>query len=128
MPGESIGGYVTAQGQGVSIHRRDCPNLKVLAQLRPDKVVEVGWNQAAGESYPVDITVSARDRHGLLRDVSDAITSEKVNITGVHTSTDQLSGTAHMRFTVEIASAEELERVINRIGRLRGVHYARRKI
>jgi GTP pyrophosphokinase len=128
VPGESIGGYVTSQGQGVSIHRRDCPNLKVLAQLRPDKVVEVGWNQAAGEFYPVDITVSARDRHGLLRDVSDAITSEKINITGVHTSTDQLSGTAHMRFTVEIASAEELERVINRIGRLRGVHYARRKV
>ena len=127
VPGEPIGGYITAQGQGVSIHRRDCPNLKELATLRPHKLVEVAWDEAAGQSYPVDIVVSARDRRGLLRDVSDAVTSENVNITGVNTLSDQLSGTAQMRFTVEVNGAEQLERVLNRIARLRGVHYARRK-
>ncbi len=127
VPGEPIGGYITAQGQGVSIHRRDCPNLKKLATLRPHKLVEVAWDEAAGQSYAVDIVVSARDRRGLLRDVSDAVTSEKINISGVNTLSDQLSGTAQMRFTLEVGGGEQLERVLNRIARLRGVHYARRK-
>ena len=47
VPGEPIGGYVTAQGGGISIHRRDCPNLKELAELRPHKVVEVAWGEAS---------------------------------------------------------------------------------
>jgi GTP pyrophosphokinase len=45
VPGEPIGGYVTAQGGGISIHRRDCPNLKLLAALRPHKLVEVTWGE-----------------------------------------------------------------------------------
>jgi GTP pyrophosphokinase len=48
-PGEPIGGYVTAQGGGISIHRRDCPNLERLAALRPQKLVEVAWGETIGE-------------------------------------------------------------------------------
>jgi (p)ppGpp synthase/HD superfamily hydrolase len=48
VPGEPIGGYVTAQGGGISIHRRDCPNLKQLAALRPHKLVEVAWGEEKG--------------------------------------------------------------------------------
>jgi GTP pyrophosphokinase len=48
-PGEPIGGYVTAQGGGISIHRRDCPNLERLAALRPQKLVEVAWGETSGE-------------------------------------------------------------------------------
>jgi GTP pyrophosphokinase len=69
VPGETIAGYVTTQGQGVSIHRRDCPNLKQLAALRPAKLVDVAWDETSGQSHPVDIVVLARDRQGLLRDV-----------------------------------------------------------
>jgi GTP pyrophosphokinase len=46
VPGEPIGGYVTAQGGGISIHRRDCANLKRLAMLRPHKLVEVAWGES----------------------------------------------------------------------------------
>jgi GTP pyrophosphokinase len=46
-PGEAIGGYVTAQGGGISIHRRDCPNLERLAALRPHKLVEVSWGDTS---------------------------------------------------------------------------------
>jgi GTP pyrophosphokinase len=45
VPGEPIGGYVTVRGSGISIHRRDCPNLKELALLRPHKLVEVAWGE-----------------------------------------------------------------------------------
>jgi GTP pyrophosphokinase len=52
-PGEPIGGYITTQGRGVSIHRRDCPNLKLLAALRPHKLVEVAWGETSGQPHPV---------------------------------------------------------------------------
>jgi GTP pyrophosphokinase len=52
VPGEAIGGYVTTQGQGVSIHRRDCPNLKQLAALRPYKLVEVAWDETSEQAHP----------------------------------------------------------------------------
>lgn len=51
VPGELIGGYVTAQGGGISIHRRDCPNLKQLALLRPQKLVEVAWGEGSGQDH-----------------------------------------------------------------------------
>ena len=53
VPGEPIGGYVTAQGGGISIHRRDCPNLKRLAVLRPQKLVEVAWDTESGQRHTV---------------------------------------------------------------------------
>lgn len=49
VPGEPIGGYVTAQGGGISIHRRDCPNLKLLAALRPHKLVDVAWGETKAQ-------------------------------------------------------------------------------
>jgi GTP pyrophosphokinase len=52
VPGESIGGYVTAQGGGISIHRSDCSNLKQLAALRPQKLVEVAWGETSGQRHP----------------------------------------------------------------------------
>jgi GTP pyrophosphokinase len=51
VPGEPIGGYVTAQGGGISIHRRDCPNLKQLAALRPHKLVQVAWGETSAQRH-----------------------------------------------------------------------------
>jgi GTP pyrophosphokinase len=60
VPGEPIGGYVTAQGGGISIHRRDCPNLKRLAALRPHKLVEVAWGETSGQRRPAGKADAAR--------------------------------------------------------------------
>jgi GTP pyrophosphokinase len=49
VPGEPIGGYVTTRGGGISIHRRDCPNLKELAALRPQKLMEVAWDKESDQ-------------------------------------------------------------------------------
>ena len=53
VPGEPIGGYITTQGRGVSIHRRDCPNLKQLKAQRPHKLVEVAWGETSGQPHRV---------------------------------------------------------------------------
>jgi GTP pyrophosphokinase len=59
-PGEPIGGYITTQGRGVSIHRRDCPNLKRLEAQRPHKRVGVAWGEASGQPHPVGRRKSGR--------------------------------------------------------------------
>ncbi len=53
VPGQPIGGYITTQGRGVSIHLRDCPNLKQLAALRPHKLVRVAWGETSGGPHPI---------------------------------------------------------------------------
>jgi GTP pyrophosphokinase len=54
VPGEPIGGYVTAQGGGISIHRSDCPNLEQLAALRPQKLVQVAWGETSAQRHTAD--------------------------------------------------------------------------
>jgi GTP pyrophosphokinase len=59
-PGEAIGGYITTQGRGVSIHRCDCPNLKRLGTQRPHKLVAVAWGETSRQPHPVGRGKSGR--------------------------------------------------------------------
>jgi GTP pyrophosphokinase len=127
VPNDPIAGYIT-QGQGIAIHRRDCANLIRLTAAQPHRIVDVTWGGKAGEAYLTDILIEANDRRGLLRDVSEAVTSEQVNILAVNTLTDRLTLTARMTLTLEITSAEQLERVLHRVARVPDVVKAQRKV
>jgi GTP pyrophosphokinase len=74
--------------------------------------------------FAVDISVEASDRTGLLRDISDTLARERVNVTAVNTQSKQ--GTAYMRFTVEIENLERLQRVLAELNRVAGVLRVRR--
>ncbi len=127
VPNEPIRGYIT-QGQGVAIHRQDCFNLKRLGSERPHRLIDVAWGTPTAQTYPVDILIEASDRRGLLRDVSDVVTREQVNIIAVNTVSDRLTQTARMQLTLEITNAEHLDQVLRRLARVSGVVQARRKI
>jgi GTP pyrophosphokinase len=105
VPDDPIRGYIT-QGQGIAIHRRECANLGRLAEARPDRLIDVAWGLHRGRCYRAEITVDADDRRGLLRDVSDAVTGEHIDILAVNTLSDRSTETARMTFVVEIESAE----------------------
>ncbi|GAH15150.1 unnamed protein product, partial [marine sediment metagenome] len=80
LPGDKIIGYIT-QGRGVTVHRRDCPNI--VNEVERERLIEVGWG-GVEQVYPVAIQVNAWDRIGLLRDISVIIAEEGVNITDFH--------------------------------------------
>ena len=124
VPGEAIVGYIT-QGQGVTIHRRSCPNVARLTASRPQRIMEVAWG-ASGQSSPVQIELVADDRRGLLRDVSDALSNEKADIQAVNTASNAQTGTAVMTFQVLILDIAQLQRVLNRLTRVPGVRQLRR--
>lgn len=116
-PGDEIIGYIT-RNRGVTVHRVSCP--RVLSEQETERLVQVDWGPAVHQSsYPVAIIITAADREGLLRDVSAAVTEERVNITAASTLTTD--HTATIRITLRVTDTEQLSRVFSRIERVRGV-------
>ena len=130
-PPDSILGFVT-KGKGVSVHRSDCSNFRNMAKGSPDRVIWVEWNapkNTDGAAYAVDVSIEASDRQGLLRDISEVFTKEKMNVIGVQTQSvkDNRGGTAWMTFTVEVAQSGRLKQVLITVASVAGVRSARRR-
>jgi GTP pyrophosphokinase len=123
-PPDAIVGFVT-RGKGVSIHRVGCKNFDAMEAAAPERVIEAEWGASGGGTlYPVDIFILAQDRQGLLRDISDVLLREKINVIGVSTQSNK--GLARMGFTAEIESTEQLQRALGVIRDVKGVQQARR--
>ncbi len=122
-PPDEIHGFIT-RGKGISIHRADCPNFANLAALHPERVIETEWGEQTTGVFASDIVVDAHDRQGLLRDISEIFTREKINVVGVNTQSKQ--GKAHMSFTVEVPNLKQLQRTLALIHEVEGVVGVRR--
>jgi GTP pyrophosphokinase len=125
-PPDPISGYVT-RGKGVSIHRDDCRNFQSLVTRNGERVIEVRWGiQKPGQTllYPVEVSIEASDRQGLLRDISEVFAKEKMNVLGVQTQS--VKGTAWMTFTVEVADASLLKKVLQTVKSVAGVGRVKR--
>ena len=116
LPGERITGFIT-RGRGVTVHALDCP--KVL-ESDPQRRIEVQWDDGKGAPRAVKVEVTCVDRPGLLAAMSKAISSAGINIARaeIHTLADRK---AQNVFEVMVASADELNRVMRNLGRVRGV-------
>lgn len=127
-PPDAIEGFVT-RGRGISIHRVDCHDFQLLAHRHPERVISAEWGDQAYNNtqavFPVDIAVQAADRQGLLRDISEVLSREKLNVIAVNTLTKR--GTAFMRFTMEVGGVTQLQRAITLIREVPGVIDAQRK-
>ena len=125
-PPDAISGFVT-RGKGVSIHRDDCRTFLPLLAKHGERVIEVRWGvQKPGQNllYPVEVSIEANDRQGLLRDISEVFAKEKMNVVGVQTQS--VKGTAWMTFTVEVSDATLLRKVIQTVKSVSGVGRVKR--
>ena len=120
-PPDPIVGFVT-RGRGVSVHRADCLNVQ---RLDPARRVSAEWGEAQGATYPVDVIIEAVDRTGLLRDISELFSRERINV--IATSTQTRAHVARMRFSVEVANLDQLQRVLVFVREVRGVLSASRR-
>ncbi|MDZ7754582.1 MAG: bifunctional (p)ppGpp synthetase/guanosine-3',5'-bis(diphosphate) 3'-pyrophosphohydrolase [Gammaproteobacteria bacterium] len=125
LPGDAIAGYIT-RGQGVTIHRRDCPNLRRFAASRFERVVEVEWGPEEAETHPVDVELVALDRRELLHDVTRVLADARVNVLGVNSRSDREAHRAYIGLTLEIGGVKDLERVLGRLARVSNVLDVRR--
>jgi GTP pyrophosphokinase len=124
MPPDAITGFVT-RGKGISIHRVDCINFRNMAARNPERVISAEWGAQSGAVYPVDLLVDAGDRQGLLRDISDILSREKINVTAV--KTQSRGGVAHMGFTVELSGTAALQKALSLLREVPGVISAQRR-
>ena len=120
-------GYITL-GRGVSIHRKDCANMLRMQSEEPERILKVEWAEKPTEVYSVEIMVEAYDRHGLLRDITTMLDSQRINITAMQTRSNKHKHTVDMVITAEIHNFEELSHVLHRINQLPNVASAKRRI
>jgi len=120
-PPDPIIGFVS-RGRGVTIHRRGCLNVP---RLSAERLVEAEWGKSPLATFPVDIMIDAGDRTGLLRDITEILSREHINVTA--TNSVSRSASARMQLTVEVPNLGQLERVLTLIRAVPGVARAARR-
>jgi (p)ppGpp synthase/HD superfamily hydrolase len=117
IPGDPIGGFIT-RGKGVTVHLRSCPT--VINEREIGRLIEVEWEAAPAQTYPIAIRVEAFDRTGLLNEITQVVAENKVNIiaAGVNVLPDH---SAVVTATLQVASVAQLARVMAKIEQLKDV-------
>lgn len=122
VPGDSIVGYVT-RGRGVSVHRADCPNAVNFNDM--DRLVDVEWEEDANEVFLVTIEVVSYDRTGLMADILAVLAGMKLSVAAANVKV-QSNGMAVMNLGIQIKDLQQLEFVMTKLRRIKGVHSVRR--
>jgi len=125
VPGDEILGFVT-KGQGVSVHRTDCPNV-VSLRKQPERLIEVTWAEGKPTSFVVSIQVEALDRTRLLSDVATVLSDNHVNILSATSATGK-DRITRLRFAFELADIAHLSSVLAAVKRVESVYDAYRVV
>ncbi|GAA5019362.1 bifunctional (p)ppGpp synthetase/guanosine-3',5'-bis(diphosphate) 3'-pyrophosphohydrolase [Acinetobacter puyangensis] len=124
--GEGIGGYITLN-RGVSIHKIACPDYLRMIENEPERGVEADWEMQPTRGQSVQIVVEAYDRRGLLKDLTQVIFADHVNIRQVNTISDN-DGIANMKLLIEVKGLAQLSRLLARLEQQPGIISARRLV
>ena len=117
VPGDEIVGYIS-RGRGVSVHRKDCPNVK---GMEDERLIQASWDTGADERFNATIVIVSDNRSGLLASVSTQIANAHLGIVGVNARVDEKLGLAEISVTVQISKATELEELVRKLRTVPGV-------
>ncbi len=127
VPPEPVVGYIT-QGRGVSIHRQDCGNFLGLNQRHPERIIEISWGDSSDASaYPVDLSVYAFDRSGLIRDITAVLADDQANVIDMTSHTDRKTLQVVMELSIEVRDLPTLSTAITKLEQIPNVVSVRRK-
>ena len=119
VPGDDIIGYIT-KGRGVSVHRKDCLNVKELEDNEETRIVEVSWGVSKGTAYTAELQVEAEDRMGLLAEVMLILSEAKISVNAVNAKT--LKGNLTVtNIKIKIDSIDQLKDLMKKLRKLKGV-------
>ena len=124
VPGDEIIGYIT-KGRGVSVHRKDCTNIKTLIS-EENRMIDVEWSKNEKTSYDVTIEIYANDRDGLLADIVTELSTIKTKLIAVTAKTTK-EKIAMTEITVEVSDIEELNKVLKTLRKIDSVYEVKRK-
>lgn len=114
-PGDIVA-YTTV-GRGVTVHRASCAGL---GKLNPERMLHARWAEnSSANGFVVDIRLRAFDRQGLLRDVSDVFTRERVDVQRVNT--ESVGEYANMALTIRVKEAAQIGRILTKLAQVHSV-------
>lgn len=122
VPGDSVIGFIT-RGHGVSIHKKDCPNvpIDVLNSSEPERWVNVKWNdQAASAEFKAELDIGCLSRIGMMADISSCLAMMKVNIHEI-SSRDTADGRNFIRLKIDVSNSDHLKNVMSRLNKIDGI-------
>ena len=122
--GDEIVGYIT-KGRGVSVHRKDCYNVKDLISDE-NRMIDVEWYVKDKTEYQAEIEIFSNDRNGLLVDILKELGTTKVNILGVNTKTTK-ERIAIIDITLQLENLDELNKAIRVVRKVDSVYEVKRK-
>ncbi|WP_018658709.1 RelA/SpoT family protein [Allofustis seminis] len=126
VPGDDIVGYIT-RGRGISIHRRNCPNVR-QGTSNYNRLIEVEWeNMNAPKNYMTDLEVTGYDRNGLLNDVLQVISSMTSSLKHIQAKVSQ-EHMAIINFTVAVSNTKELQELMKKINQIPDVYNVKRVV
>ncbi len=118
VPGDDIVGFIT-RGRGVTIHQADCPVAIDISNANPERRIEVSWDTGPNQSFVVQLDMTVEDRKNMLRDITQAIADANTNVRGAEMYAHDT--TAEGRFVVEVSSLTHLNRIIDKVKKVKGV-------
>jgi GTP diphosphokinase / guanosine-3',5'-bis(diphosphate) 3'-diphosphatase len=118
IPGDEIVGYIT-RGRGVAVHTRTCPNVQNL-MYQAERRIAVEWGGDSAATFPVQLAIRAKDRAGLLAEITAVISGAGSNIRNLESRPDRLN--ARIEASLEIADRRQLESILANIRKISGVH------
>lgn len=126
LPGDRVIGFIT-RGRGVSVHRRDCPNI--LANQEPERLIEVSWQQEPelASHFLADLTIWAEDRADLIRDLTSMLSGHKTKLIAISTQRSKNSNDVAIKLTLELQGLHELQLLQRLFQQVPGVIEVERK-
>ena len=126
LPGDDVIGYVTVS-RGVTIHKRDCGNIKRMLETHPDRLLPVDWEYNQSTNYPVDLEMIAEGRSGLLQEITSVMSNLGVSLIALNTPHIRPNEVGRISMTIEISTSVELKNVLARLKGLDRVIRVRRQ-
>lgn len=125
IPGDDIIGFVS-QGQGIKVHRKDCPNVNTPDAKK--RLIEVYWDYPSIEAkrFEVDLDILGSDRTNLLTDIITTLGALKINILSVHG--DVVDTSAKISLKIAVDSSEQLKTAKANLMKIVGVYEIERVI
>jgi GTP pyrophosphokinase len=121
VPGDEIVGFIT-RGYGVSVHRRDCENYKRSLENDDEagRWIKVGWADVTTDLYQTTLTISSRERSGLVMDIATALNSLSAKVKSL-SARDTDAGRSIVHVTLEVPNLDDLHGIMRKLSGINGV-------
>ena len=122
IPGDKLIGYVT-RGRGVTVHQSTCKSLPLISH-ETDRIMPVSWNVSRKGTFNVRLKIVGMDYKGLLKNISECIAGQNINITSVDSKVSGVIATTY--FIVQLSNSRQLKRLIIKLNKIKNVDFVER--